>query len=105
SADSDLTDQVADNFKEAISEIQESYAGKVDLETIGKNSILECFINSTLIPRSSPKPSSTKFRLSRAVESTESALPSLDAGIMSTFFLRLLARRVIEPGFATATRL
>jgi len=40
SADSDLTDQVADNFKEAISEIQESYAGKVDLETIGKNSIL-----------------------------------------------------------------
>jgi len=39
-ADSDLTDQVANNFKEAISEVQESYAGKVDLETIGKSSIL-----------------------------------------------------------------
>ncbi len=38
-ADSDLTDQLADDFKEAISEIQESYAGKVDLELLGKNSI------------------------------------------------------------------
>jgi len=39
-ADSDLTDQLADDFKEAISEIQESYAGKVDLELFGKNAIL-----------------------------------------------------------------
>ena len=39
SADSARTDQVADDFKEAISEIQESYAGKIDLELIGKNSI------------------------------------------------------------------
>jgi carboxyl-terminal processing protease len=38
-ADSDLTDQVADEFKEAISEVQESYAGKADLELLGKNSI------------------------------------------------------------------
>ena len=38
-ADSDLTDQLADDFKEAISEIQASYAGKVDLELLGKNSI------------------------------------------------------------------
>lgn len=38
-ADSDLTDQLADDFKEAISEIQESYAGKVDIELLGKNSI------------------------------------------------------------------
>ena len=38
-ADSDLTDQVAADFKEAISEIQESYAGKADLEALGKNSI------------------------------------------------------------------
>jgi carboxyl-terminal processing protease len=38
-ADSDLTEQLADDFKEAISEIQESYAGKVDLEVLGKNSI------------------------------------------------------------------
>jgi len=38
-ADSDLTDQLAEDFKEAISEIQESYAGKVDLEMFGKNSI------------------------------------------------------------------
>lgn len=38
-ADSSLTDQLAEDFKEAISEIQESYAGKVDLELIGKNSI------------------------------------------------------------------
>ncbi len=38
-ADSALTDQLADDFKEAISEIQESYAGKVDLELLGKNSI------------------------------------------------------------------
>jgi carboxyl-terminal processing protease len=38
-ADSNLTDQLAEDFKEAISGIQESYAGKVDLETFGKNSI------------------------------------------------------------------
>jgi carboxyl-terminal processing protease len=38
-ADSDLTDQLATEFKEAISEIQESYAGKTDLELLGKNSI------------------------------------------------------------------
>ena len=38
-ADSNLTDQLAEDFKEAISEIQESYAGKVDLEMFGKNSI------------------------------------------------------------------
>lgn len=38
-AESDLTDQLADGFKEALSEIQESYAGKIDLETLGKNSI------------------------------------------------------------------
>ncbi len=38
-ADSALTDQLADDFKEAISEIQESYAGKTDLELLGKNSI------------------------------------------------------------------
>jgi carboxyl-terminal processing protease len=38
-ADSNLTDQLAADFKEAISEIQESYAGKVDLEMFGKNSI------------------------------------------------------------------
>jgi len=38
-ADSDLTDQLAADFKEAISEIQESYAGKADLEILGKNSI------------------------------------------------------------------
>jgi len=37
---SDLTDQLGDEFKEAISEIQESYAGKVDLELFGKNAIL-----------------------------------------------------------------
>jgi carboxyl-terminal processing protease len=39
-ADSELTDQLADEFKEAISEIQENYAGKVDLERFGKNAIL-----------------------------------------------------------------
>ncbi|MFY9558486.1 MAG: S41 family peptidase [Blastocatellia bacterium] len=38
-AESDLTDQLADDFKEAIVEIQEGYAGKVDLELLGKNSI------------------------------------------------------------------
>ncbi|HSQ20894.1 MAG TPA: S41 family peptidase [Blastocatellia bacterium] len=38
-ADSNLTDQLADEFKEAISEVQESYAGKADLELLGKNSI------------------------------------------------------------------
>ena len=39
-ADSQLTDQLADEFKEAISEIQENFAGKVDLELFGKNAIL-----------------------------------------------------------------
>jgi carboxyl-terminal processing protease len=39
-ADFDLTDQLADEFKEAISEIQENYAGKVDLELFGKHAIL-----------------------------------------------------------------
>jgi carboxyl-terminal processing protease len=38
-AESGLTDELTDEFKEALSEIQESYAGKVDLESIGKNSI------------------------------------------------------------------
>jgi carboxyl-terminal processing protease len=38
-SDSVLTDQLTDDFKEAISEVQESYAGKVDLEVLGKNSI------------------------------------------------------------------
>jgi carboxyl-terminal processing protease len=36
---SGLTDELTEEFKEALSEIQESYAGKVDLETVGKNSI------------------------------------------------------------------
>jgi carboxyl-terminal processing protease len=39
-ADSERTDQLADEFKEAISEIQENFAGKVDLELFGKNAIL-----------------------------------------------------------------
>jgi carboxyl-terminal processing protease len=38
-AESDLTEQLSDDFKEALSEIQESYAGNVDLENLGKNSI------------------------------------------------------------------
>ena len=38
-ADSDTTEQLVEEFKEAISEVQESYAGKVDLELLGKNSI------------------------------------------------------------------
>ncbi|HJZ67820.1 MAG TPA: S41 family peptidase, partial [Blastocatellia bacterium] len=38
-SDSALTDQLVDDFKEAISEIQEDYAGKIDLELLGKNSI------------------------------------------------------------------
>lgn len=38
-AETDLTDQLAEDFKQALSEIQESYAGKVDLESLGKNSI------------------------------------------------------------------
>jgi carboxyl-terminal processing protease len=38
-SDSILTDQVVDDFREAISEIQEDYAGKIDLEALGKNSI------------------------------------------------------------------
>jgi carboxyl-terminal processing protease len=40
SAESERTEQLADDFKEALSEIQESYAGKLDLETLGKNTIL-----------------------------------------------------------------
>jgi carboxyl-terminal processing protease len=39
-ADSELTDQLGDEFKKALSEIQENYAGKVDLELFGKNAIL-----------------------------------------------------------------
>lgn len=39
-ADSELTDQLADEFKEALSEVQENYAGRVDLELFGKNAIL-----------------------------------------------------------------
>lgn len=39
-ADSELTDQLADEFKEAMSEIQNNFAGKVDLELFGKNAIL-----------------------------------------------------------------
>src|SRR4029078_13516484 len=31
--------QLRDYFKEALSQIQESYGGKVDLESLGKNSI------------------------------------------------------------------
>lgn len=37
--DSNLTDELTDQFKEALFEIQENYSGKVDLEVIGKNSI------------------------------------------------------------------
>ena len=36
---SGLTDELTDEFREALSEIQESYAGKLDLETVGKNTI------------------------------------------------------------------
>jgi carboxyl-terminal processing protease len=39
-AESELTDQLADEFKEAISEIEKNYAGKLDLELFGKNAIL-----------------------------------------------------------------
>lgn len=39
-SESELTDQLADEFKEAISQIQENYAGKVDLELFGKSAIL-----------------------------------------------------------------
>lgn len=38
-AESELTDQLSDEFKEALAEIQESYAGKADLESLGKASI------------------------------------------------------------------
>jgi carboxyl-terminal processing protease len=37
--DSDLTDQLTDQFREALLEIQENYPGNVDLEVAGKNSI------------------------------------------------------------------
>ncbi len=37
--DSNLTDQLTDQFREALFEIQENYSGKVDLEVVGKNSI------------------------------------------------------------------
>src|SRR2546426_10346856 len=38
-ADSALTDQLTEEFKEALAEIQENYAGRSDLEVLGKNSI------------------------------------------------------------------
>ncbi|HXU10130.1 MAG TPA: S41 family peptidase [Blastocatellia bacterium] len=38
-AESDLTDQLSDEFKEALAEIQESYAGRSDLEALGKSSV------------------------------------------------------------------
>jgi carboxyl-terminal processing protease len=38
-SDSNLTDELTDQFREALLEIQDNYSGKVDLETIGKNSI------------------------------------------------------------------
>jgi len=38
-AETDLTDLVADEFKAALAKIQENYAGKADLEVLGKNSI------------------------------------------------------------------
>src|SRR5437762_11064827 len=37
--DSNLTDEVSDQFKEALMEVQENYSGTVDLENLGKNSI------------------------------------------------------------------
>jgi carboxyl-terminal processing protease len=37
--DSNLTDELTDQFREALLEIQENYSGKVDLEAVGKNSI------------------------------------------------------------------
>ncbi|MGA9773645.1 MAG: S41 family peptidase [Blastocatellia bacterium] len=38
-SDSNASDELTDEFNEALSEIQESYAGKPDLETLGKFSI------------------------------------------------------------------
>ena len=38
-SDSNLTDELTDQFREALLEIQENYSGKVDLESVGKNSI------------------------------------------------------------------
>jgi len=38
-SDSNASDELTDEFNEALSEIQESYAGKPDLETLGKTSI------------------------------------------------------------------
>jgi carboxyl-terminal processing protease len=38
-AESDLTDQLSDEFRDALAEIQESYAGKADLEALGKSSV------------------------------------------------------------------
>jgi carboxyl-terminal processing protease len=37
--DPNLTEALTDQFREALLEIQENYSGKVDLETVGKNSI------------------------------------------------------------------
>ena len=38
-SDSDLTDQLTEQFREALLEIQDNYSGTVDLEAVGKNSI------------------------------------------------------------------
>src|ERR1051325_9347473 len=38
-ADADSTADLSEEFKEALSEIQENYAGKTDLELLGKYSI------------------------------------------------------------------
>lgn len=38
-AETELTEQLSEEFKEALAAIQETYAGKVDLENLGKNSI------------------------------------------------------------------
>ena len=38
-SDSNASDELTDEFNEALSEIQESYAGKPDLEMLGKSSI------------------------------------------------------------------
>jgi carboxyl-terminal processing protease len=37
--DSELTDQLTDQFREALLEVQDNYSGAVDLESVGKNSI------------------------------------------------------------------
>ena len=38
-SDSNASNELTDEFNEALTEIQESYAGKPDLETLGKSSI------------------------------------------------------------------